>query len=103
MASYKASSTQAERKIRSLLNRADVNIAGSIHCYIPKGKTKYYVEIQVIGADLTFEYLCKISEVLKTKNIDIRAVHGSDGCPTCGHGTEDWVELDISDAEISED
>ena len=58
------------------------------------------VTLQIQGSELKFETLCRMSETLGTKLIDIESGHESEGCPTCGYGCESWVELQIREAVI---
>lgn len=58
------------------------------------------VTIEIQGSELAFSRLQQISEILRTKLINITSNHQSDGCPTCGYGCESWVELNVREAVL---
>lgn len=83
-----------ENKIRKILG--EYSYVSCRSC----AKDGSFIELQIQGKDLTFDNLCEISKLFKTKLIDIKPVHEGPGCDTCGHGEETYISMEIKNATL---
>lgn len=51
-----------------------------------------------LGGFMTFELLCKVSELLQTKSIDLKDEYYSPGCETCDYGSSAEATIVIRNA-----
>lgn len=73
-------------KIRKIFNNVE-----NIH-YYNDYKKNHYVIIKCED-DITFDKLVQLSDLLKTKDIDLASNHTTGGCDTCDHGSKTTTTL----------
>lgn len=65
----------------------------SIDC-LPCSDKQYGIEMDVPAHQLTYDRVCLLSKLLKTKRIDMNP-NIKDGCPMCKRGFDPFIEIHI--------
>lgn len=66
------------------------------HLYINKETRSVNIDVNIMGASISFEDMTRLSELFQTKKINTSDFyHSSGGCSTCGYGDELTATIDI--------
>lgn len=93
-----------EAMLRSLIEeQADNEYLSDFECTIHADAKNKIIRAEVscmyeLGSFLTFDFLCKISDLLQTKSIDLEDQYHIGGCETCDYGSTSSATIVIRDA-----